>query len=322
MRAIVLTQINKDLVLQELPVPSPIEDSQLITIKAAAINHRDLYIQQGLYPGIKPPVILGSDGAGLTEEGKEVIINPAFDWGNNPNYPDPQFTILGLPKDGTFAEKVIIPNNQIYPKPPHLSWSESAALPLAGLTAYRALFTKGQLQAGQKVLISGVGGGVALFALQFALAAGAEVHVTSGSPEKREKALSIGAKAAYDYQTPNFGKAILQQSKGIDLVIDSAGGKGFPELVKSTAPGAKIILYGGTRGNISDLSPQVIFWKQLHIIGTSMGNDREFADMLHFVNAHQIIPIVDSIWNPEKINQAFEYINKGKQFGKVIMTHF
>lgn len=318
MQALILEKINALLQCKVVPEPALLKGNRLITIKAAAINHRDVYIQQGLYPGINPPIILGSDGAGLTENGQEIIINPAFDWGANPDFPSKQFSILGLPLNGTFSEKVCVPEKQIYPKPTHLSWQEAAALPLAGLTAYRALFTKGQLKAGQKVLISGVGGGVALFAFQFALAAGAEVYVTSGSPEKREKATDLGAKAAFDYKTAHFGKTIAQKSGGIHLIIDSAGGQGFSELIKSTTSGAKIVIYGGTRGKIPNLSPQVIFWKQLSILGTSMGNDQEFADMLNFVNQHQIKPIVDSVWELKNGNAAFEYLNKGGQFGKVV----
>ncbi len=319
MKSLTLEKIKSKLTYKEVPIPDASGNNRLIRLRAAAINHRDLYIQQGLYPGIKTPIILGSDGAGMTEDGQEVIINPAFDWGDNPDFPDKSFTILGLPHNGTFAEYLSVPHKQIYPKPKHLSFEEAAALPLAGLTAYRALFTKGWIKAGQKVLISGVGGGVALFAFQFALALGAEVYVTSGSAEKRAKALEMGAKAAFDYKEADFGKRIGKETGGIQLIIDSAGGSGFAELTKCAAPGARIVTYGGTRGKINNLSPQIIFWKQLHILGTSMGNDTEFAAMLEFVNQHQIHPVIDSAWKLSEGNKAFARMEQGGQFGKVVL---
>src|SRR5882724_5345659 len=192
MHALVITEKNRPIVVQERAALKADKGTAIVKIYAAALNHRDLWIQKGQYAGLKYPIIPGSDGAGIitaagdrTDQslvGKEVIIDPALNWGDSPTHQHPKnFKILGLPNDGTFAEYTSVPANNVFEKPNHLSFEQAAAIPLAGVTAYRALFTRGRLHANEKVLITGVGGGVALFALQFAITANADVYVTSGS---------------------------------------------------------------------------------------------------------------------------------------------
>ncbi len=317
MKALVLKEKDQPLVYGPWPNPEPAEGDTLVEIKAAAMNHRDVYITQGLYPGIDYPIILGSDGVGLSE-GKEVIINPGIGWGNNVQFPAKSFSILGLPRNGTFAEACAVPREQLFLKPKHLNWEEAAALPLGGLTAYRALFTKGQIESGHKVLITGIGGGVALFAFQFAIAAGAEVYVTSGSDNKILEAKRLGAAGGANYREENWHKKLTGMAGGFDLIVDSAGGNGFALLVKCCNPGASIVTYGGTRGVVNGLSPQIIFWKQLNILGTSMGSAEEFGKMLDFVSQHRIKPIIDSIYTLAEGSDAFERMSKGLQFGKIV----
>ncbi len=194
MQALVLEGANQPLQLKEVPDPVAGPGEVVVKIEAVALNHRDLWIQKGQYAGLKFPIILGSDGCGVVEtcgegvdrvwQGREVIINPALDWGSRPEVQANEFRILGLPDDGTFAERVRVPVSQLVDKPLHLSAQQAAALPLAGLTAYRALFSRAGLRGGERVLITGVGGGAALFALQYAVAAGGKVFVTSGSDAK------------------------------------------------------------------------------------------------------------------------------------------
>ena len=194
MKAMTLIGRKVPLELQRRDDLTPAEGQVVIKLKAAALNRRDYWITVGLYPGIKPPVVLGSDGAGIVSacgagvdpgwEGQEVILNPGIGWGGNPTVQSEGFHILGLPADGTFASEVVVPAEQLHRKPAGLTWEESAALPLAGVTAYRALFTQGNAAAGERILITGIGGGVATFALQFAVALGAEVWVTSSSPAR------------------------------------------------------------------------------------------------------------------------------------------
>src|ERR1700744_3965338 len=196
MTALVLTGKNEPVAIKELTDCKAGPGEAIVRVPAAALPPRDVWIQKGQYAGLKYPIVPGSDGAGVVVEGsgaadwvgKEVIIDPALDWGGSAVYQDPgNFRILGLPDDGTFAEYVKVPVRNLVEKPAHLSFEAAAALPLAGGTAYRALMTRAQVRAGEKVLITGIGGGVALFALQFAVAAGAEVVVTSGSADKLDK---------------------------------------------------------------------------------------------------------------------------------------
>ena len=319
MKALVLVGKDQELAYQEVEKPVVTEGSVVVEVKAAALNHRDVWIQKGLYAGIKYPTILGSDGAGITDDGTAVIINPSINWGDNPRFQSKKYEILGLPTDGTFAEYIKVPKENIVPKPEHLTFEQAAALPLAGLTAFRALFTRCEAKAGEKVLISGIGGGVALFAMQFAIAAGCEVWVTSSSDEKIEKAVSMGAKGGFNYRTEGWSKAATAATGGFDCVIDSAAGAGFADLVKACAAGARICFYGGTTGAITGLSPQIVFYKQISIFGSTMGSTQEFNDMVAFVEAHKIVPVVDEVFTLENGNQAMKKMDEGKQFGKLVI---
>jgi len=210
MKAYALKKIKTPLVFEERHDLAPDPGEVVVRVKAASLNRRDFWITQGMYPGIELPIVLGSDAAGIVSAcgdgvdskwlDREVIINPGVDWGNDPTTQTDEFTILGLPRDGTFASELTIPACQLYEKPAHLNWHEAAALPLAGVTAYRALFSQGSLQADETVLISGIGGGVATLALQFAVAAGANVWVTSSSAEKIDQAVKLGAEGGFNYK--------------------------------------------------------------------------------------------------------------------------
>ena len=319
MKAIVIKEIKAPLAYTDMPDPVANDGEVVVNIKAAALNHRDVWITKGMYPGIELPGILGSDGAGIVD-GREVVICPNIGWGDKLAYQKSSYTILGMPSFGTMAEQVKVKADKIFDKPAHLSWESAAALPLGGLTAYRAVFTRGQLQAGEKVLISGIGGGVALFAFQFALAAGADVYVTSGSPEKIERAIAMGAKGGVSYKEEGWHKTIGKQAGGFDLVVDSAGGAGFALFPKICNYGARIVTYGGTRGKVDGFTTQAIFWKQISIHGTSMGSDEEFGKMVQFVADHKIEPVVDSVYPITAANDAFAKMDAGLQFGKIVLT--
>ena len=342
MKAIQLTALNQPLALVDVPDPIPAPGEVVVDLKAAALNHRDVFIQQGLYPGIALPVLPGSDGAGVVSavgEGVdrawlncEVVINPALNWGTNHAVNSPEFTILGMPQAGTFAEKITIVQTNIYHKPTHLSFQEAAALPLAGLTAWRALMSRAALSQSnpERVLITGVGGGAALFALQFAVAAGAEVWVTSGSDEKLAKAEELGAAGGVNYKEADWHKTLLKratngdmaQSKAgyFDVIIDSAAGPDFAKLTQVAAPAGRIAFFGGTSGKITDVQPSVVFFKQLSIYGSTMGNDSEFIEMLRFVEKHLIRPVVDSVRPLAETQEAFDRMNAGQQLGKLVLS--
>lgn len=301
-----------------MPAPQPKKNEVVVDIRAAALNHRDLFITQGLYAGIKTPCILGSDGAGEWR-GKRVVLYPALDWGENPNFQGKSFRVLGMPEDGTFAEQIAIPRKNIFPMPEHLDWHQAAALPLAGLTAWRTLFSRCKLKKGERVLITGIGGGVALMALQLAVAAGAEVFVSSGSDDKIGRAQQLGAKGGSNYREEGWDKRLKQESGGFDVIVDSAGGDGFALFPGLCNPGARIGFYGGTLGKVNGLSLQPIFWKQIGLLGSTMGSPREFKSMLAFVQQHKIVPVVDSVFSLSEGVKAFERMELGGQFGKVVL---
>ena len=324
MNAAVLDGINLPLQLKSVETPRLSDKHAVVRLHAAALNHRDLWIQKGQYAGLKFPIILGSDGAGVVAEcsdsrwvGKEVIINPSLDWGESEKAQQKSFRILGLPDNGTFAEYVKVPIENLFEKPAHLSWTEAAALPLAGLTAYRALFTRAHLKPKEKVLITGIGGGVALFALQFALALGAEVWVTSGSDEKLAKVISLGAKGGANYRSPSWDSEL--NSIGFDVILDSAGGDGFLKLIELATPGGRIVFVGATSGIPSSFPMRRVFWKQLSILGSTMGSPKDFSQMLDFVKSNQVIPMVSDVLSLSDAERALRKMSDAEQFGKIVL---
>jgi zinc-binding alcohol dehydrogenase/oxidoreductase len=285
---------------------------------------------QGLYPGLQLPVTLGSDGAGIVESvgvdadpslvGEEVLMNPGLHWGESPAAQGDRFEILGMPTDGTFATHVVVPASCLHPRPTHLSWEEAAALPLAGVTAYRALFTRGQVESGQNVLITGIGGGVATFALQFAVAAGANVFVTSSSAEKISAAKSQGALEGFFYTDDEWYKTCGQETGGMDVIIDSAAGPNYGRLLDVARPAARIVNYGATAGPPEKIDMFKVFWKQLSLCGSTMGSPAEFAKMLEFVSQHTIRPVVDKTYPLPEGNEALARMNRGDQRGKIVLV--
>jgi zinc-binding alcohol dehydrogenase/oxidoreductase len=328
MRAIQLSGINQ-LARVEVPDPTPRPGEALVEIRAAALNHRDVWIKLGQYAGLKFPIIPGSDGAGTVTAvgqgadagwiGRDVVINPGSGWGPKEQAQGANFAILGLPRDGTLAERIAVPIAQVSPRPAHLSWEEAAALPLAGLTAFRALFSRAGLQAGERVLISGIGGGVALTALQFAVAAGAEVWVTSGAEEKIARAVKLGARGGFLYSRAGWAAEAAQAPGLFDVILDSAGGEGFNSLIDLAAPGGRIVFFGATRGNVPELALRKVFWRQISLLGSTLGSPADWVAMTELVTRHKIRPIVDVIFPPEQAAEAFARLERGGQFGKIVI---
>ncbi len=329
MKAVVLVGAEQPLAVKTVDKPTPGAGEVLVQIKAAALNRRDYWISIGKYAGIKYPTILGSDGAGIVTEvgagidetwvGKEVIINPGHHWGNNPEVQSADFKILGLPDDGTFAEYVKVGAEYLYAKPAHLTFEQAAAIPLAALTAYRALFTKGKAHAGSKVLIVGAGSGTGTFAIQFAAAAGCQVFVTSGTGEKIERARHLGAAAGVSYKAQDWADELKHMAGGFDVVIDSALGKDFAKIPALCNPGARIVFFGATAGAIPELEPRVLFSKQIQLLGTMMGSPDDFKAMLDLINQHQIVPVVDEVFALDDAQKAIEKMGKSSQFGKLVL---
>ncbi|MBK6994192.1 MAG: zinc-binding dehydrogenase [Lewinellaceae bacterium] len=319
MKALIIKQLNSLLEFSEAADPTAGKNEAIVSLRAAALNHRDLFITQGLYAGIKTPCALGSDGAGEWR-GNRVLLYPALEWGNNPNFQGKNFRVLGMPENGCFAEQICIPRKNIFPVPDHLDWEQAAALPLAGLTAWRTLFSRCKLKKGEKVLITGIGGGVALTALQFAVATGADVFVSSGDAGKIERATVMGAKGGANYREEGWEKRLKQETGGFDVIIDSAGGDGFALFPALCNPGARVGFYGGSLGKVNGLSLQPLFWKQISLHGSTMGSPREFRAMLAFVQKHEIVPVVDSVFPLSEGAKAFKKMEQGKQFGKIVLS--
>jgi zinc-binding alcohol dehydrogenase/oxidoreductase len=358
MKALVISDKGQPLRWQEVADPRAGVGEATVRVHVAALNHRDVWIQKGQYAGLKYPIIPGSDGSGIvaevggpgTEEAgggeggggaggagaeparagvsgdrswmdKEVIINPAIGWGGDQRYMDPEgFRILGLPDDGTMAEYVRVPVSNLVAKPAHLSFTEAAALPLAGLTAYRALMVRAALAPGEKVLITGIGGGVALFALQYAVAADAKAYVSSGSEDKLARAKELGALGGANYKDKDWVGTLRALAGGFDVIIDSAAGDGFNDLLDLAAPGARVAIYGATGGNPAGVVARRIYWKQLNILGSTMGSPEDFKAMVDFVARHGIVPVMDKVFDPRDAETAFRRMDDGKQFGKIAIS--
>jgi len=313
----ILLGLDMPLEPAEITPTFPSEGEVFVRLRAAALNKRDYWITKGKYPGLSFPLVPGSDGAGEVN-GREVIINPGLDWGSDPDYFSPDFRILGMPDHGTFSDIVKVPTINLYDKPNHLSWVEAAALPVCGVTAYRAMFTRGKAKAGEQMLITGIGGGVASMALLFGLAIGMDIWVTSSSDHKIDLAVQHGASGGANYTRNTWDQELANKLKGkFDLIIDGAGGNDFSKILPMMSPRGRMVMYGGTRGNINELSPQRIFWKQLDILGSTMGSPDDFSNMVDFVNTYKIKPIVSHTFQLSEVNDALAILAEGDQFGKV-----
>jgi NADPH:quinone reductase-like Zn-dependent oxidoreductase len=335
MKAVVLqgTGGTDQLVYQEVETPMPGPGQVRVSLQAAALNHRDVWIRRGLYAGIKLPVILGSDGVGHIDEvgegvdeakvGKRVWINPSLSWGSDPTVPDfKNWRILGLPDQGTYAEAIVVDATQVETCPAEWSATEAAALPLAGLTAYRALFTRGQFKPGRSVFITGIGGGVSQLAMQMAIAAGGKVYVSSSCEKKLENARLAGASGGVNYRDENWVKLAREMvgGEGPDLAIDSAGGATLDSLIDLVRPGGIVVNYGQTTGPCPNLEVRRLFWKQVSLLGTTMGNTSEFRSMLRFYRDLELRPVVDEVFPLEKAAAAHERMESGEQAGKIVLS--
>lgn len=322
MRAVRLHETGgpQQLRIEDVPVPEPAQGEVRVRISHAALNHRDVFITRGLYPGIKLPVTLGADGCGVIDTGpragERVVIDPMLDWGPEEHVWGEHATMLGMPRDGTFAQYVCVPQSNVYPAPAALSDAQAAAIPLAGLTAYRAAVTRGRVSKNDTVLITGIGGGVQTFVLLFAKQAGARVVVTSSSDDKLERAKALGADAGLNYKNdPDWHKAA--KKIGVDVAVDSAGGETFARLLDVVRPGGRVVTYGGTTGNAT-IRPFSIFWRHLDVLGTSMGSPADFEHMLACFG-DGLMPVVDQIFPMDEAVAAAQRMDDAQQFGKVVL---
>jgi len=318
------------LVLETVPDPEPGPGQVVVSLMAAALNRRDVFVRKGVAK-VPLPLTPGSDGAGVVHavgtgvfgvaEGDEVVILPSLSWGADLRAPGPGFRILGGPDQGTYAEQIVIPAENVFPKPSRLSWHEAAALPLAGLTAWRALMTRARIIPGETVLVIGIGGGVATFALHLAKAAGCRVLVTSSSNDKLAAARDLGADVGVNYaEAGDDWPAAVREANGggVDVVIDSVGST-WAGSVDACAPGGRVVVFGGTGGGKVQLQVRPVTVGQIALLGTTMGSPAEFRQLLTAVDTQDWCPVVDSVRPLADAAAAHEREENGLHFGKLVL---
>ena len=310
----------------------------LIETRAAALNHLDLFVRNNLDSlKLTPPHIAGADGAGVVAEvggevsqvkvGDRVLINPALNCGvcefcqAGEQSLCARFGIMGESRPGTFAEYFKVPHDNVHPVPEGFSWEEAAALPLVFVTAWRMLISKAAIKPGEDILILGIGGGVATAVLQIVKAIGLRAFVTSSSDDKLQQAKKLGADAVINYKTQDFARDIrsLTNRRGVDVVVDSVGGDSYSQSLASLVKGGRLVTCGATAGPRPQTDLQRIFWNQLSVFGSTMGNRREFAEMLSFVRKRGVKPVIDQVFALADGANAFARMEEGKQFGKIVL---
>ena len=314
----------------EVETPEPKAGEVRVAIKAASMNHREMWIARGLYPGMVLPSTMGCDGAGVIDMlgegvtgaaiGDEVVIYPGMNWGDNRHAPQAEFGLLGMPHPGTIAEYICVPVENIAQKPRGMSWEEAASTVLTGLTAWRALMFKGQLQPSDTLLISGVGGGVATVGLAFAVALGAKVYVTGESQEVLDRAKEMGALGGLLYTDPEWRRQVGKLTGGVDVVLDGAPAPSYANYVRAINPGARIVIYGSTAGDKFEVTATGIFLKSASIVGSQVGDPQDFRDMLAFIDKHNIKPVIEKSFSLDEAREALLYLEKDHKFGKVVVS--
>jgi len=325
---------------EEIQVPEIKSGEVILDVRAAALNHLDIWVRKGR-PGAKvvAPHVLGSDAAGLVTEvgsgverwkvGDEVVVDPGLSCGvcewclRGERSECPSYGILGLSRPGTFAERVAVPATSLQPKPTHLSFQEAAALPLAYLTAWRMLMTRARLRPGESVLIHGIGGGVAVAGLQIAKLAGAEVIVTSSSDEKLEKAKEMGADHGINYKAvPDVAAKVreLTSDRGVDIAFDTVGAATWPINFAAVRKAGRIVHCGITSGAKVEANLQALYWNQLTVKGSTMGSHEEFRQMVRAVEISGLKPVLDSVEPLAKAKDAMCWMEAGQQFGKIVLS--
>lgn len=307
-----------------------------IQVKACALNHLDLFVREG-WPGLQVPLphVGGTDVTGVVVEvapgvrtaqiGDEVIVNPGLNFVAGPDGEQivpPNVSIVGETRWGGLAEECIVPATHVVAKPKSMSWEEAAGLPLASITAMQMIKRKGRVRPGHRVLVVGAGGGVAGMAVQIAKASGAWVCATTGGAEKVARVKALGADHVIDYKAdPDWSKSayIATGKKGFDVVIDSVGQVTFQASARSLGLGGKLVLCGATTGPAGQFDLRPVFWKQLSILGSTMGIPTDLTDAVAMWKAGTLKVPVDSVWPLEKVRDAQAKLARAEQFGKIVL---
>ncbi|GAA2803121.1 zinc-binding dehydrogenase [Nonomuraea dietziae] len=317
MFAVTATQTDPDnplagLTLGEHPEPEAPDGWTTVSVKAAALNHHDLWTLKGV--GIRPdrlPIVLGCDAAGVDEEGNEVIVHSVIGAGADETL-DPKRSLLSEVHDGTFAERVAVPRRNLVPKPAALTFEEAACLPTAWLTAYRMLFDKAGLEPGSTVLVQGAGGGVATAVIALGRAAGFRVWATSRSQDKRDRALELGADQVFEP-----GARLPER---VDAVMETVGQATWDHSLKSLRPGGRIVVSGATSGAVPPADLNRVFFLQLSIVGSTMGTRDQLGRLAVFLEQTGVRPLIDRTMPMTQARDGFAAMHEGELFGKVVFT--
>ena len=325
MHAVIMEEFGTAGVLRPGEFPDPTARPGWATVKlhASALNWHDVLVRQGRYRSPLPH-ILGADGAGVrTDPGEHVVVLPSLNWGNRDEAPGSGWEILGDYTPGTYAELVSVPAECLAPKPRGLSWAEAAALPLVGLTTYRALFVRGRLQEGESMLVIGAGGGIATMAIALAVAAGASIAVTSSSTDTLERAVSAGATGGVlhsEQEWPEHARALSPDNAGFDLILDPVGR--WSESVRALKPGGRLVVLGANAAQTAQMDIRSFYFGQFDLLGTTMGSSRDFAGLLNMIDRCSVrAPVIDREFPLDRAAEAHEYLERGRTFGKCVLTH-
>lgn len=332
MKAVVLTRADGpgSIELQDVPAPEPAPGQVRVALRAASLNYRELWISRGQYPGMKLPSGMGADGAGIIDAvgsgvdaaniGRDVLLYPGQGWGDKPGYPSQEFALYGMPLPGTLAQYICVPLENAVDKPASLTFEEAASLPTASLTAWRALHVKAKLSAGESVLITGIGGGVAVAACAFAVAMGGKVFVTSSSEEKIRRAVELGAVGGVVYTQDRWGKVLGKLAGGIDVVVDGAPANSLAQYVRCLNMGARVVLYGSTGGVDAQFSAPELFLRHATVLGTAMGSPADFREMVAFVDKHGVRPVIDQRFPLDQARAALLALESNHGMGKIVVS--
>jgi NADPH:quinone reductase-like Zn-dependent oxidoreductase len=328
---------NEVLEYGDLPDPSPGPGEVVVGIRAAALNHLDLFVRDGI-PGVPLPQIPGGDGSGVVEEvgegvsdlspGDRVLVQPGLFCGvcefcrSGEQNLCVRYGIVGEHAPGTFAEKALVPARNLFPIPERLSFEQAAAFPLSYQTAWRMIVTRGSVRPGDTVLIHGVGGGVAWAALEIALLCGGRVIATTSGQVKARAAREAGAEIVVDYTRENVGEVVHRHTgkRGVDVVVDSVGEKTWMTSLKAVRRGGRIVTCGATTGPNPAEEIRLIYWKHISILGSTMANDREFRALLQAVAAGRLAPRIDRVMPLSEAPAAYRLLEEGRQFGKIVLV--
>ena len=324
MHAVIMQEFGTAAVLRpgEFPDPRRRQGWVTVALRASALNWHDVLVRQGRY-GSPLPHIIGADGAGVrTDTGEEVVILPSLNWGDREEAPASGWEILGDHTPGTYAELVSVPADCLAPKPRGLNWAEAAALPLVGLTTYRALFVRGRLKRGESMLVVGAGGGIATTAIALAVAVGASITVTSSSAETIERAVDAGARDGVLHSEQGWPEQARAMSpdNGFDLILDPVGR--WSESVRALRPGGRLVVLGANAAQTAELDIRSFYFGQFDLLGTTMGSGKDFAGLLKMFDKYSVrAPVIDREFPMDRAAEAHEYLERGRAFGKCVLRN-